>query len=111
MATNKPRTVRSMRGEEVNFDLAEIKNKILAEPEPESSRQRARFIDSKRRRSPRRRGDEIVAEQKNNEAAVRAAIAEQKRSLIKEEKDSVPHVQIEDVVVSEEPVVRKIKRD
>lgn len=111
MATNKPRTVRSMRGEEVNFDLAEIKNKILAEPEPEASRQRARFIDNKRRRT-RRRGDEIVAEQKNNEAAVRAAIAEQKRAQILEEKAAVPHVEIEDVVVSDEPsTTRKIKRD
>lgn len=111
MATNKPRTTRSMRGEEVNFDLAEIKNKILADPEPEASRQRARFIDSKRRRT-RRRGDEIVAEQKNNEAAVRAAIAEQKRAQILEEKSSVPHLEVEEVVVSDEAQpARKIKRD
>ncbi len=111
MATDKPRIVKSMRGEVVNFDLAEIKNKIQSEPEPEASKQRARFIDSKRRRT-RRKTDELLAEQQNNAAAVRAAINEQKRTQIKEEKESVPHVVVEDVVVSDEPSKgRKIVKD
>lgn len=113
MATNKPRIVRSMRGEEINFDLAEIKNRILADPEPETSQRRARFIDTKRRRT-RRKTDEMLAEQKNNEAAVRAAIAEQKNAAIQKEKEAAPHVKVEDVVVSEEnpaSKTRKIQRD
>ena len=105
MSQQKQRIATSMRGEEVNFDLADIKNRILADPEPDVSKQRARFVGNRRKRT-RKKSDELLAEQRSNEAAVRAAIAEQKRAKLLSE----PHVAVEDVVVESTPDVTATKQ-
>lgn len=68
------RKTTSMRGEQVDFDLFDIKNKILSAPTIESVKQRERFIDKKRRRGTSRKIDEMLAQQKQNEESVRAAL-------------------------------------
>lgn len=93
------RKVKSIRGVEVDFDLIDIKNKILAAPQPEVVNQRERFIDKRRRRGSRKKVDEMLAQQQVNEAAVRAAIEEERRKRAAE-KSSQPHVVIEDTVVT-----------
>ena len=67
-----------MRGETVDFDLFDIKNKILSAPVDENTKQRERFIDKRKRRSSSRKIDEMLAQQKHNEESVRAAIKKSK---------------------------------
>ncbi len=73
------RKVKSIRGETVDFDLIDIKNKIMTAPTPDTVQQRERFIDKRRRRGSRKKIDEMLAAQQTNESAVRAAIDEQRR--------------------------------
>ena len=74
-----------MRGETVDFDLFEIKNKILSAPLNENIKQRERFIDKKRRRSTARKVDEMLAQQKQNEESVRAALKKSEENPPSEE--------------------------
>jgi hypothetical protein len=50
------RKTRSMRGEEVNFDLLEIKQKIGEKPTPIDVENREKFVFSKRKR----RGKKVI---------------------------------------------------
>ena len=93
------RKVKSIRGEVVDFDLIDIKNKIMTAPQPEVVNQRERFIDKRRRRGSRKKVDEMLAAQQVNESAVRAAIEEERRKK-KAQLDAQPHVVIEDTIVS-----------
>lgn len=93
------RKVKSIRGETVDFDLIDIKNKIMAAPQPEVVNQRERFIDKRRRRGSRKKVDEMLAQQQVNESAVRAAIDEERRKR-DAQKNAQPHVVIEDTIVS-----------
>ena len=72
------RKVMSIRGEIVDFDLFEIKKQILNTPTTEDGKKRERFIDKKRRRTSRGSFDQLLAQQKQNEAAVREALAKKK---------------------------------
>lgn len=96
------RKAKSIRGVEVDFDLQDIKNKIMTAPTPDMVTQRERFIDKRRRRGSRKKVDEMLAAQSFNEAAVRAAIEEDRRKK-QAEKDSQPHVVIEDTIVTDAP--------
>lgn len=93
------RKVKSIRGEWVDFDLIDIKNKIMTAPTPETVNQRERFIDKRRRRGSRKKVDEMLAAQATNESAVRAGIEEAKRKR-KAQLDAEPHIVIEDTIVS-----------
>ena len=97
------RKAKSIRGEVVDFDLIDIKNKIMNAPTPDTVQQRERFIDKRRRRGPRKKIDEMLAAQQVNESAVRAAIEEERRKRkadLTAQLDAQPHVVIEDTVVS-----------
>lgn len=72
------RKIRSIRGEIVDFDLFAIKQQILTTPKNEDVKKRERFIDKKRRRGTRNTVSDVVAQQSQNEAAVREALAKQK---------------------------------
>lgn len=93
------RIAKSIRGEVVDFDLIDIKNKIMNAPTPDTVQQRERFIDKRRRRGPRKKIDDMLAAQQVNESAVRAAIEEERRKR-KAELDAQPHVVVEDTIVS-----------
>lgn len=93
------RKVQSIRGETVDFDLIDIKNRIMKAPTPDSVQQRERFIDKRRRRNSRKRVDEMIAQQQLNEASVRTALDEQ-RQRNEDEKKSRPHVVVSDTVVT-----------
>lgn len=93
------RKVKSMRGETVDFDLIDMKQKIMNAPTPETVHQRERFIDKRRRRGSRKKVDEMLAQQQTNESAVRAAIAEDRRKR-KEQMDALPHVVLDETVVT-----------
>ncbi len=93
------RKAKSIRGEVVDFDLIDIKNKIMTAPTPDTVQQRERFIDRRRRRGSRKRTEDMLAQQSVNESAVRAAIEEERRKR-KEVMDAQPHVVIEDTVVT-----------
>lgn len=99
MTEKSSRKVKSLRGEIVDFDLFEIKNKILNAPTPDTVAQRERFIDKKRRRGSRKKVDEMLAKQQANESAVRAALVEQRREQ-EAQKNAVPHVVIDDTIVT-----------
>lgn len=93
------RKVQSIRGETVDFDLIDIKNKIMTAPTPDTVQQRERFIDKRRRRNSRKRVDEMLAQQQINEASVRAVI-DDKRQKNDAEKNSKPHVVVNETVVT-----------
>lgn len=93
------RKVRSIRGEVVDFDLIDIKNKIMTAPTPETVNQRERFIDKRRRRGSRKKVDDMLSAQQHNESTVRAAIEEDRRKK-KAQIDAQPHVVIEDTIVT-----------
>jgi hypothetical protein len=93
------RKVKSIRGEIVDFDLIDIKNKIMTAPTPETVHQRERFIDKRRRRGSRKKVDEMLAAQQTNESAVRAAIEEERRKK-KSQLDAQPHIVIDDTIVT-----------
>ena len=62
----------------VDFDLFAIKAQILNTPKNEEVKKRERFIDKKRRRGTRNTVSDVVAQQNQNEALVREALAKQK---------------------------------
>ena len=106
------RKVKSIRGETVDFDLIDIKNKIMNAPTPDTVQQRERFIDKRRRRGSRKKVDEMLAQQNVNEASVRAAIEEERRkrqSENAEELDSQAHEVSSEVVVSNAPRRKIVK--
>lgn len=76
--------IRSIRGEEVNFDLNQYKNEMGAVPETETVRYRENLIQTRRKRknSSNRKVREMMAEQQQNEAAVRKALEKQKIALV-----------------------------
>jgi predicted homoserine dehydrogenase-like protein len=96
------RKAKSIRGEVVDFDLAEIKNKILNSPTPDVVQQRERFIDKRRRRSSRKKIDEMMLQQEQNESAVRIAMKEAKAQMT-EENDVVilPDISLTDSVAED----------
>lgn len=97
------RKVKSIRGEVVDFDLMEIKNKIMTAPTPDTVNQRERFIDKRRRRGSRKKVDEMLAAQQVNESAVRAAIEEERRkkkAAIDSQLEAQPHIVIDETVVT-----------
>ncbi|QDJ96420.1 hypothetical protein Xoosp13_234 [Xanthomonas phage Xoo-sp13] len=106
------RKVKSVRGEIVDFDLMDIKNRIMNAPTPDTVTQRERFIDKKRRRGSRKKADEILAKQQTNEASVRAAMEEDRRrraSDVAMQKEAQPHeVLPETVIVAEGQPKRRI---
>jgi hypothetical protein len=106
MSAPTNRIARSFRGEMVDFDLLEAKSNLLKAPVPDASQQREVFIDSKRRRRPRRRTNELLADQQSNEAAVRAAIQEQKQ---RERKAAQESPEVEDEAAK--PASRKIVKE
>ena len=67
--------VLSARGVVVDFDLPQIKNQILKTPKTDDIKKRERFIDKKRRRASRNTVDQLLAQQSQNEAMVREALA------------------------------------
>jgi hypothetical protein len=69
------RKVTSVRGVVVDFDLLAIKGQMSAKPKTETTKVRERFIDKKRRRTTRNTVDQVLSQQKQNEAQVRAAMA------------------------------------
>lgn len=87
-----------MRGETVDFDLMDIKNRIMTAPTPDTVHQRERFIDKRRRRGSRKKIDDMVSNQQTT------AIEEQRKKN-QEEKESVPHVVIPDTVIDAEAAV------
>lgn len=107
------RKVKSIRGEVVDFDLMDIKNKIMTAPTPETVNQRERFIDKRRRRGSRKKVDEMLAAQQVNESAVRAAIEEERRkkkAVIDAQLEAQPHVVIDETVVTAETAEPATKR-
>lgn len=108
------RKVKSIRGEIVDFDLIDIKNKIMNAPTPDTVQQRERFIDKRRRRGSRKKVDEMLAQQNINESAARAAIEEDRRkrkAQNDEELSSQAHEVTSDVIVSDTATRRKIVKD
>lgn len=109
------RKTMSARGTVVNFDLFEIKKQILT-PATEAGKKRERFIDKKRRRTSRTSIDQLIAQQKQNEASVRESLAKQKlnNEAAQTAKVETPVVTENetDVVVNEVPVdpVKIIKK-
>ncbi len=93
------RKAKSIRGVEVDFDLIDIKNRIMTAPTPDTVQQRERYIDKRRRRGSRKKVDDMLAAQKVNESAVRAALEEERRKR-KAEMEAQPHVVLEDTVVA-----------
>lgn len=62
------RVTRSNRGEVVDFDLLELKQKINSAPKTEKVVERERFIDKKRRRtSGARKINQMLGEQAENQ--------------------------------------------
>lgn len=105
------RKVQSIRGEMVDFDLIDIKNKIMTAPTPDTVQQRERFIDKRRRRNSRKKVDEMLAQQQIHESSVRAALEEQKKKNA-DEKNSKPHVVLAETVVSApETVAEDVSED
>jgi len=90
----------SIRGEMVDFDLLALKGQMLNTPSNEDSKKRERFIDKKRRRTNRGSVDQLLAQQKQNEAAVREAMAAKKAELA-----ANPEVKSQEPTISTEPVV------
>lgn len=104
------RKVKSVRGEIVDFDLIDIKNRIMNAPMPDTVTQRERFIDKKRRRGSRKKVDEILAKQQANEAGVRAAIEENRRSRkasVTEQMEAQPHEVLPETVISADAQPRR----
>ncbi len=99
----------SLRGVEVDFDLQDIKNKIMTAPTPDVAVQRERFIDKRRRRGTRKKVDEMLVAQNVNESSVRAAIAEDRRKK-QLEMERQPHVTLDETVIDAAEVTQNTPR-
>lgn len=99
------RKVQSARGETIDFDLIDIKNRIMTAPTPDAVQQRERFIDKRRRRNSRKKVDEMLTQQQINETSVRLALNEQRKKN-EDEKNSQPHVVISDTIVTADQSVQ-----
>jgi hypothetical protein len=75
------RKVTSVRGVVVDFDLLAIKGQMSAKPKTETTKVRERFIDKKRRRTTRNTIEQVLSQQKQNEANVRAAMLAPKDAI------------------------------
>ena len=64
--SNKRKTT-SMRGENVDFDLLKIRQKLQGADAPDEVEKRGQYIDIRRRRNPRRSVSDLIAEQERNE--------------------------------------------
>jgi hypothetical protein len=76
------RTVTSIKGERVDFDLLKIKNQIVQSPKTNDVVAREKFIDKRRRRTNRiagtdRKTNQMLAEQAQSKAQAQEAIRQQ----------------------------------
>lgn len=81
------RTATSIKGEEVDFDLFEIKNQINNSPKTDDVVERERFIDKKRRRTSRKI-DEVLAKQAESRNYAKAMIDNQRQARVAAQNDS-----------------------
>lgn len=103
------RKVKSIKNESVDFDLFDIKEQISKSPKSSDVLMRESYIDIKRRRSPRKDMNQLLAEQEKNKEMVRKRLKNQQR---KQEDEKEPVAEQENVVenvVEEEPVKKETK--
>lgn len=77
------KSVRSLRGEIVDFDMLKIKSEIGSIPETADVKFRENIIQSRRRRknSSKRKVKDMLAQQQINQKAVRLGLEKQRKQL------------------------------
>lgn len=91
------RKVRSIKNEIVDFDLFDIKEQISRSPKTSDVLMRENYIDIKRRRSPRKDVDQLLAEQEKNKAMVRKRMKDQQKKQQEESKTETSVVESKEV--------------
>ena len=99
--------VKSIKGDEVDFDLMRVKAKIGSREKPDSVKMREQYIDIRRRRNPRRNVADLEREQAENVADARAKIQQSKENRIKAEEAAAQEG--EAVAVEETPTVETVE--
>lgn len=74
------RKVQSIKGQEVDFDLFEIKAQISNTPKTSDVLMRETYIDIKRRRPSRKSMAQLLADQEKNKSMVSESIKNQKET-------------------------------
>ena len=103
--------VRSIRGEEVDFDLLRVKQTIENRNKPDSVEMREKYIDIRRRRNPRRNVADLVDEQRQNEQDAREKIQKSReaKQLAAEAKANEPEEKVVKKATKKPAVEEKVE--
>jgi hypothetical protein len=85
MSDKNKKEVYSIRNELVDFDVFEIKKQISEAPKSSDVLMREKYVDIKRKRSPRKRIEKLVAEQDKNKLMVRTRLKNKQNIQYQEE--------------------------
>jgi hypothetical protein len=105
------RTVRSIKGDVVDFDLFEVKRQIGEKPITMDVENRERFVYSKRKRGSKRTVEKMLKDQRDNAANARDALEAQAMLPPVVEEEAVKETLVTDkTVVKSKASPKKKKR-
>lgn len=106
------RTVRSIKGDMVDFDLFEVKKQIGEKPVTMDVENRERFVYSKRKRGSKRTVEKMLKDQQDNAASVRDSLEAQAMlpPVVEGEEAPAETIVTDKVVVKSKAAPKKKKR-